>query len=440
LTACGSDAGGKSVTNPARLALTPPSGGFFHWRTPLSTQEQRTRMAKSIVEFEARRDPRGRLAVYHLPAGDGGGRYEVAGINDRYHKAEVDHVVALIEAGRHDEAEAYIVEFIADYTHVVVAWSDDPGVEFYLRDCAFNRGPRGAARILQRAVGVPDDGEVGPQTRSAIAAKSPEQLLMRLRAAREEYERDVVHRDESSKFWRGLVNRWDNALTIARKFGAEKAVAVPEVPAAPAPSARLGWVNALIAAAVSWFTKRKPTAAATLAPAKSASPQGASAPSEAGPPWLAKAASYIGFQERGENRGIEELITLAKCGSVGDPWCAIFVNACLEAVGIRGTSSAMARSFERDSNFVRLSGPALGAITTMWRGSPSSGTGHVFFYLGENNKGVLALGGNQSDRVCRQYEPRDRVVGYWWPKSVPAPKTGKIAIRDDGARVGGSEA
>ena len=78
----------------------------------------------------------------------------------------------------------------------------------------------------------------------------------------------------------------------------------------------------------------------------------------------------------------------------GDPWCAIFVNACLEAVGVRGTRSAMARSFERDRNFLRLSGPALGAIATMW-----TGTGHVFFYLGESEQGVLALGGNQSDRV-----------------------------------------
>jgi uncharacterized protein (TIGR02594 family) len=397
-------------------------------------------MAKSIVEFEARRDSKGRLAVYALPAGDGGGRYEVAGINERYHKAEVDHVVGLIEAGRDDEAEAYVVEFIANYTDVVVAWSSDAGVEFYLRDCAFNRGPRGAARILQRAVGVPDDGEIGPQTRTAIAAKSPEQLLARLRAAREEYEREVVHRDETSKFWRGLVNRWDNALKNARKFSAEQVAPVPGVPATPTPSARPGWINALIAAVVAWFDRRKPTAAPMPAPAKSASPQGPSAPSEAGPPWLAKAASYIGFHERGKNRGIEELITLARCGSVGDPWCAIFVNACLEAVGVRGTRSAMARSFERDGNFVKLAGPALGAITTMWRRSPSSGSGHVFFYLGENEKGVLALGGNQSDQVCRQYEPRDRAVGYWWPKSLALPKVGKIIVKDSGARVGGSDA
>jgi hypothetical protein len=88
---------------------------------------------------------------------------------------------------------------------------------------------------------------------------------------------------------------------------------------------------------------------------------------------------------------------------------------------------------------VKLAAPALGAIATMWRGSPSSGSGHVFFYLGENDKGVLALGGNQSDQVCRQYEPRERVTGYWWPRTVPLPRTGKFIAKESGARVGGTE-
>lgn len=144
--------------------------------------------------------------------------------------------------------------------------------------------------------------------------------------------------------------------------------------------------------------------------------------------WVHWASKEVGFHELGQNRGIDVYIRLAHCGSDGDPWCAIFVNAALEISGIRGTRSAMARSFEHDSNFVRLDGPALGAVTTMWRGSPDSGTGHVFFYLGENERGILALGGNQSDQVCQQYEPRNRVVGYFWPKSVPLPKTGAISI------------
>jgi uncharacterized protein (TIGR02594 family) len=149
------------------------------------------------------------------------------------------------------------------------------------------------------------------------------------------------------------------------------------------------------------------------------------------PPWVSWAQQELGFHERPGNRGIEKYIALALCGSLGDPWCAIFANAGLEACGIRGTRSAMARSFERSPHFTRLAGPAYGAITTMWRGSPSAGTGHVFYYLGENPKGVLALGGNQSDQVCRQYEPRSRIVGYFWPVSQPLPKVGTIILEDD---------
>src|SRR5262249_32982290 len=43
-------------------------------------------------------------------------------------------------------------------------------------------------------------------------------LLMKLRAARESYERDVARRDETSKFWKGLVNRWNKAVDTAKTF------------------------------------------------------------------------------------------------------------------------------------------------------------------------------------------------------------------------------
>jgi uncharacterized protein (TIGR02594 family) len=404
----------------------------------MNTAYRRKRMAMAILAFEARRDAEGHLAVYSLPTGDGGGKYEVAGINDRYHKAEVDKLVGLIRAAKYQDAEDYAVEVIADYTDLVAEWSNDAGVEFYLRDCVFNRGPKGAARILQRAVGVPDDGEVGPQTRSAGAGINAEQLLQRLRTAREQYERTVVRRDESSKFWRGLVNRWDNALATARNFGAEPAAPAQDNPRPPTTSAHARWVGALVAAVLSWFSKPKLTGGPEAASARLAVKQPAS--NEVGPPWLAQATGYLGFEEEGQNRGIEDFIAQAHCGSVSDPWCAIFVNACLEAVGVRGTRSPIARSFEHDANFVQLPGPALGAIVTMWRGSRSAGTGHVFFYLGENDKGVLALGGNQNDRVCRQYEPRDRIVGYWWPKSEALPATGKIVVKHSSELLaGGSE-
>ncbi|HEY3130298.1 MAG TPA: putative peptidoglycan-binding domain-containing protein [Acidobacteriota bacterium] len=176
----------------------------------------RKKMAESIVKFEGRRDPQGHLRVYILPPGDGGGRYEVAGINDRYHPQQAARLRQLIDAGRFDEAEDYAAEVIADYTDVVAKWTTVPSIEAYLRDCAFNRGPVGAAKILQIALGVKVDGGVGTETLGALrqAEKNPAKLLAALRAAREQYELKVAGRRE--KFWKGLVNRWDNSLDFAR--------------------------------------------------------------------------------------------------------------------------------------------------------------------------------------------------------------------------------
>jgi hypothetical protein len=78
-----------------------------------------------------------------------------------YHPQEALHLAELINAGLYDQAEAQAREFIATYTDFAQRWTSNTAVESYLRDCGFNRGPRGAARILQRALHVRDDGVVG---------------------------------------------------------------------------------------------------------------------------------------------------------------------------------------------------------------------------------------------------------------------------------------
>jgi peptidoglycan hydrolase-like protein with peptidoglycan-binding domain len=186
----------------------------------MSTPAERQRMAASILSFEARRDKQGRLTVYRLPSDDGGGAYEVAGINERFHPEEAKLLADLIGAGQFQEAERQACEIIATYTDVVSTWSGKAAIECYLRDCCFNRGPRGAARILQRAVGIPDRGVIDDAGRALVAALQDDtlELLRGLRTAREQYERDVAKRSETSKFWRGLVNRWNKALDVARSF------------------------------------------------------------------------------------------------------------------------------------------------------------------------------------------------------------------------------
>lgn len=175
-------------------------------------------MSDQIVQWEGRYKD-GKLQVYKLPSNDGGGRYEVAGINEKYDPEMAKHLAELIREGKHDQAQKEASAYIDKQTAPVAAWTSNKGVEAYLRDTAFNRGMTGAAKIMQMALGVTVDGKVGPKTRAALKQAEmddPKALLLKLRAAREEYERKVV--GVRTNLWKGLVNRWDKALSVAQSL------------------------------------------------------------------------------------------------------------------------------------------------------------------------------------------------------------------------------
>ena len=173
-----------------------------------------------IVNAEARRDAKGRIAIYKIPGGDGGGTFEVAGINDRYHPATAEHLRDLIKLGQHTAAETLAVEYICSYTDIVAPWCRWSCVEAFLRDCAFNRGPGGAAKIFQLALGVKVDGHVGPKTLSASNDLDDRRAFLKaLRKARESYELKIAPPiGARKKIWPGLVNRWDKALAFAESM------------------------------------------------------------------------------------------------------------------------------------------------------------------------------------------------------------------------------
>lgn len=195
--------------------------------------------AQATFRWEARLKE-GKIAVFALPKGDGGGvpvpgypyGYEVAGINNRYHPVMAAKLRALVERGKPDEAANMALEYIAGYEDHADLWVKDQGLEFFLRDCVHNRGPGGAAMILQMALnagvnggyykGLKVDGSVGPKTREKLAqvadADSARALLGYLRRAREKYERDFAHRNEDSPFWKGLVNRWNDIRDRAMPY------------------------------------------------------------------------------------------------------------------------------------------------------------------------------------------------------------------------------
>ena len=156
--------------------------------------------------------------------------------------------------------------------------------------------------------------------------------------------------------------------------------------------------------------------------------------SASSPAWYRWALAEAGVKEkpgRGSNPRILEYRNIGKTPLAGDdsdvPWCAIFVNAALEASGVKGTRSGMARSYERSTDFVKLKGPALGAVVTKWRTSPKSGLGHVGFYAGHDTRGrVVLVGGNQGDSVSKASFDPGQITGYWWPKGQPLPVVGQV--------------
>jgi hypothetical protein len=169
--------------------------------------------AKTTVNWEGRRDKKGNLSVYALPAGDMGGDYEVAGINDRYHP-EAFRKIAGLPAQQREEAAA---KYISEYTAPLVSRLPQ-AIQPFAQDMAFNRGMGGATKYIQEGlnslgVKVAVDGAIGPKTLAAIGGVNPRQLMIAASQAQLNDEKARVGADpRRKKFIVGLENRINNRL------------------------------------------------------------------------------------------------------------------------------------------------------------------------------------------------------------------------------------
>jgi uncharacterized protein (TIGR02594 family) len=87
-----------------------------------------------------------------------------------------------------------------------------PALALFHFDAAVNQGVAGAARMLQQAVGVEIDGEIGPATLAVIAARPMQQTLGLYAEVRRQRYRSLAH------FWRfgkGWLARVDATLALA---------------------------------------------------------------------------------------------------------------------------------------------------------------------------------------------------------------------------------
>jgi lysozyme family protein len=86
-----------------------------------------------------------------------------------------------------------------------------PEVALATFDAAVNHGPGRAVRMLQKALGAKEDGQVGPKTLEALhlaAATGYPRVLRRMLAARDLFFRRIVAGDPSQeRFLKGWLNR-----------------------------------------------------------------------------------------------------------------------------------------------------------------------------------------------------------------------------------------
>jgi len=132
----------------------------------------------------------------------------------------------------------------------------------------------------------------------------------------------------------------------------------------------------------------------------------ASPPIPGATPVVQAAQRYVGMTEHKDRSRLKTFLGIDPRRT---PWCAAFVNSVLERTGFTGTDSLMARSFLNYG--VRTHSPAVGDIAVFRRGrSPRSG--HVGFYVGEDDTYVHVLGGNQRGGVSIAQYPKNLLLGY----------------------------
>lgn len=90
----------------------------------------------------------------------------------------------------------------------------DPAISFQVFDFAVNSGIVTALRKLQTAVGVADDGNIGPATIAAIKAMTPAEVIMRFVAERLDFWRKL---STWPTFGGGWTARAANDLRYASK-------------------------------------------------------------------------------------------------------------------------------------------------------------------------------------------------------------------------------
>jgi lysozyme family protein len=117
-----------------------------------------------------------------------------------------------VQSVRHITSKEVSDIYRNQYWDAVKADELPEGVDYTVFDFAVNSGVRRSAQFLQRAVGVVDDGKIGPMTLAAVRGRKPGDVIQDINAARLAFLRRLPTWDA---FGRGWARRVRDVLAIS---------------------------------------------------------------------------------------------------------------------------------------------------------------------------------------------------------------------------------
>ena len=95
------------------------------------------------------------------------------------------------------------------------------GLDYAMFDFAVNAGPARAAKHMQAALGVVQDGDIGPATIAAVAKRSPQDLIEQLQASRLRFHKSLPT-------WKHFGKGWGRRIEEVRVRALQMASAAPK--------------------------------------------------------------------------------------------------------------------------------------------------------------------------------------------------------------------
>ena len=180
-------------------------------------------MAKKILNMEDYKiTGPDSLRVTRLPSGDGGGKWEIAGICDGIEPKEFNLIKSMLDQGDRDAAWEECLRYVLANTEPLVSKgvAGSYAIEFMLRDMTFNMGVAGTTKVVQRMLGIDIDGKWGKTTQAEwtdVILSRDEMAVLDLldRACRARYHSIVKANPVKEKFLTGWMNRCNARLAYA---------------------------------------------------------------------------------------------------------------------------------------------------------------------------------------------------------------------------------